>query len=112
MNEKHPESPVPAAKPEIAAKAPIALDLKIEKLVTGGAGLGRHDGQAVFVPLTAPGDTVRAEIVEQRRGFIRASLTELVTPGPGRQEAPCSHYGECGGCDLQHLDTATQRQAN
>lgn len=111
MNEKHPDSPAPAPTPETAAKAPVSLDLTIEKLVTGGAGLGRQDGQAVFVPLTAVGDVITAEIVEQRRGFVRARLTKIVTPGPGRQEAPCIHYGECGGCDLQHLDTATQRQA-
>jgi len=105
MNDKHPDQGTP--------KAPTTppFDLQIEKLVTGGAGLGRHDGQAVFVPLTAPGDTVRAEIVEQRRGFVRARATEILTPGPGRQDAPCPHYGECGGCDLQHLDAATQRQA-
>jgi len=87
------------------------LDLQIEKLVTGGSGLGRHDGQAVFVPLTAVGDQVKVEIVEQRKGFARARLTEVVAPGPGRQDPPCVHYGECGGCDLQHLDAATQRRA-
>jgi len=105
MNDKHPDQGAP--------RAPTSppLDLQIEKLVTGGAGLGRHDGQAVFVPLTAPGDHVRAEIVEQRKGFVRARLTEIIEPGPGRQDAPCPHYGQCGGCDLQHLDAATQRQA-
>ncbi len=105
MNDKHPDQSAPEAP------STPAIDLQIEKLVTGGAGLGRHDGQAVFVPLTAPGDLVKAEVVEQRKGFVRAKLIEIVTPGPGRQEAPCPHYGECGGCDLQHLDAATQRQA-
>lgn len=87
------------------------VDLQIEKLVTGGAGLGRHDGQAVFVPLTAPGDQVRAQVVERRKGFVRAQLSEIIQPGPGRQTPPCPHFGECGGCDLQHLDQSTQRQA-
>ena len=105
MNDKHPDQGAPAAP----TSSP--LELRIEKLVTGGAGLGRHEGQAVFVPLTAPGDLVRAEVVEQRRGFVRAQLTEVIEPGAGRQDAPCPHYGECGGCDLQHLDAATQRQA-
>ncbi len=99
MNDKLPDQDI------------TALDLRIEKLVTGGAGLGRQDGQAVFVPLTAPGDQIKAEIVERRKGFVRARLTEIITPGPGRQDAPCPHYGDCGGCDLQHLDTATQQQA-
>lgn len=86
-------------------------ELTIEKLVTGGAGLGRHDGQAVFVPLTAPGDQVRVRVVRSGKGFVEAQLLEVLTPGPGRRQAPCRHYGACGGCDLQHLDDTTQRAA-
>ncbi|MCB1184114.1 class I SAM-dependent RNA methyltransferase [bacterium] len=106
MNDKRPDHP--AGETPDAATVPPILDLRIEKLVTGGTGLARHEGQAVFVPLTAPGDDVRVEIVERKKGFLRASLTELVTPGAGRREAPCPHYGECGGCDLQHLDDTHQ----
>lgn len=87
------------------------LDLVIDKLVTGGAGLARHDGQAVFVPLTAPGDRVRARVVQRKRGFRQAELAEVVEPGPARRDAPCPYYGDCGGCDLQHLQTPAQRQA-
>jgi 23S rRNA (uracil1939-C5)-methyltransferase len=84
------------------------LDLTIEKLVTGGRGLARHDGEAVFVPLTAPGDTVRARLVRQHKGYREAELVDVVTPGPGRRAAPCPHFAGCGGCDLQHLDEDRQ----
>ena len=110
MNDKHPD-PAPQEPVSDAAAPTTTLDLRIEKLVTGGAGLARHDGQAVFVPLTAPGDEVTAEIVEQKKGFVRARVVTLTTPGEGRREAPCPHYGECGGCDLQHLDDAHQVRA-
>ncbi len=88
-----------------------SLDITIEKLVTGGEGLARLDGQAVFVSLAAPGDHARVQVREQRKGFIRAEITELLSSGPGRREAPCPHFGECGGCDLQHLDDEHQRGA-
>jgi 23S rRNA (uracil1939-C5)-methyltransferase len=108
MNDKPTEETKPkAAEPENTEP----VELTIEKLVTGGAGLGRIDGQAVFVPMTAPGDVVKATFVERRKGFARATLDEIVTPGPGRREAPCPHFGQCGGCDLQHLEPETQRQA-
>ena len=81
------------------------LEVAIEKLVTGGDGLARHEGQAVFVPLTAPGDRVRVAVKERRKGFVRATVDEILEPGPGRQDPPCPHYGQCGGCDLQHLDS-------
>jgi 23S rRNA (uracil1939-C5)-methyltransferase len=93
------------------SEAPEILEVTIEKLVTGGDGLARHEGQAVFVPLTAPGDRVRVAVKERRKGFFRTTLAEVLEPGPGRQDPPCPHYGQCGGCDLQHLDPEHQRQA-
>ncbi|MCP4572899.1 MAG: class I SAM-dependent RNA methyltransferase [bacterium] len=89
----------------------VELILRIEKLLTGGAGLARHEGQAVFVPLTAPGDQVRVRITKAKKGFAEAELLEILEPGPGRTEPPCGHYGDCGGCDLQHLAPAEQRLA-
>jgi len=87
------------------------LELTIEKLVTGGRGLARHEGRAVFVPGTAPGDTVRARIVRDAKGFLEAELDTVLTPGPGRQDPPCAHAHECGGCDLQHLTDEAQTEA-
>lgn len=84
------------------------IEVHIEKLVYGGDGFGRVDGQAVFVPGTAPGDIVRARVVERKKGFIRAEPVELLEAGPGRREPPCPLFGACGGCQLQHVDYATQ----
>ncbi len=86
------------------------FQVRIEKLVTGGAGLGRHEGQAVFAPRTAPGDLADVRLVEGRKGFLRAEVVAILENGPDRREAPCPHYGECGGCDLQHLGEDAQRK--
>lgn len=103
MNDNHPQE-----KPGTPVQT---VEVRIEKLLNQGDGLGRHDGQAVFVPLTAPGDLVRARIIKQGRGFVQTALEEVLEPGPGRREAPCPHYGDCGGCNLQHLAMDHQRQA-
>jgi len=108
MNDKPTDETTPQP-PEPENTGPV--ELSIEKLVTGGVGLGRLEGQAVFVPLTAPGDVVKVSFVERRKGFARATIDEIVTRGSGRREAPCPHFGQCGGCDLQHLEPETQRQA-
>ena len=89
----------------------MLLDLSIEKLLNGGDGLARHDGQAIFVPLTAPGDQVRVEITRRSRNFSQARIRELLAAGPDRRDPPCPHYGDCGGCNLQHLDIDAQRRA-
>ena len=87
------------------------FDIRIEKLVYGGDGLGRRDGQAVFVARAAPGDLVRVRVTNRRKGFLKAEIVDVVEPGPGRREAPCPVYGACGGCQLQHVDYATQTAA-
>ncbi len=90
---------------------PEFFETTIEKIVTGGAGLGRCEGLAAFVPLTAPGDRVRARVVRRKRGFVEAELTEVLAPVADRQAAPCPHFGTCGGCDFQHLAAVAQRAA-
>jgi 23S rRNA (uracil1939-C5)-methyltransferase len=89
-----------------------SCELTVDKIVTGGVGLAREEaGRAVFVPLTAPGDRIRATIETEKRRYATARLDEVLEAGPQRREAPCPHFGACGGCDLQHLDVAAQRAA-
>lgn len=86
--------------------------LTISSIAAGGSGVGRAGGLVVFVPRTAPGDVIDAE-VELRGRFAHGRMVRLVTPGPGRVEPRCRHYlaDRCGGCQLQHLDYATQLEA-
>ena len=63
----------------------MTVTLKIEKNVYGGDGLGRlGDGRVCFVPGAFAGETVRAELVDARKNFVRAVCTELVEPSPDR----------------------------
>ena len=78
----------------------------------GGESLGRlHDQRAVFVPYTLPGETVRIRLVEEKRGYARAELVEVLEPSPERIEPRCSHFAQCGGCHYQHIPYEVQLQA-
>lgn len=86
--------------------------LTIDRIAAGGDGVGRLGGLAVFVPRTAPGDVVQvAYRVQGRLG--RGRVLQVITPSAQRVDARCAHYERdaCGGCQLQHLDAATQQQA-
>lgn len=61
--------------------------------------------------MTAPGDVARIRITELRARFARAELVEIETPGPQRVAPRCGWFGECGGCDWQHVDYAAQVDA-
>ena len=81
----------------------IIRDLEITALVHGGRGIGHHEGQAVFVPQTAPGDRVACQIVRRKRRYLEAELCEVLFPSPLRRVPPCPYFGTCGGCQWQHL---------
>jgi 23S rRNA (uracil1939-C5)-methyltransferase len=84
----------------------------IESIAAGGDGVGRTNGLVVFVPRTAPGDVVTAQIAGKGH-FARGSLRKIVTPSPVRIDPPCPHYtaDRCGGCQLQHMTYDSQLAA-
>jgi 23S rRNA (uracil1939-C5)-methyltransferase len=83
--------------------------LKITSLSRAGAGVGRDaSGRVVFVPFTAPGDTVRVEIVAEEKRYADGRLLEILEPSPDRVEPPCPVFGRCGGCEWQHLPYSLQ----
>ncbi len=79
------------------------MDVKIEKLVYGGEGLGHHEGHTVFVPFVLPEEVVSVEATDRRKKFVRGRVQQLVTPSPQRATPPCPHFAICGGCHYQHI---------
>lgn len=84
-------------------------DVNLTVLAYGGEAMGRlPDGRAVFVPFALPGEIARVRLVEERKGFARAELVEVLAPSPERIEPRCRHFGHCGGCHYQHLPYQAQ----
>ena len=81
----------------------VAPIVTIEKLAFGGAGFGRWEGKACFVPFTAPGDVVRIDVVTEKRSFINGQVREFVQHSPVRVSPSCQVFGSCGGCQWQHV---------
>ncbi len=79
------------------------LELRIDSLAFGGNGVTRHEGFVVFVRGGVPGDDVRARITKVKRGFAEGVVTEIVGRSASRVDAPCRHFGICGGCRFQDL---------
>lgn len=72
--------------------------VEITGLGTGGEGVGRIDGEVVFVSGALPGDRVTLVGLEKRRGTLRGSVGDVIEPSPHRVAANCPVFGECGGC--------------
>lgn len=84
------------------------IEVTIERIVPRGYGIAHGDGKTIFVALAAPGDRVRAEIVETKGSIAFAEIVQVLEPGPQRINPPCPYFGTCGGCDFQQMSYAEQ----
>jgi 23S rRNA (uracil1939-C5)-methyltransferase len=69
------------------------LELTIDRLAHGGAGVARLDGYVVFVRGAVPGDRVRARVTKSKRSFAEADSVDLLEPSPDRIEPLAPHPG-------------------
>ena len=79
------------------------IPLTIQRLSSDGSGVGHWEGEAVFVPGTAPGDSIQARVVKDCKRYAFGIVQKLETPSPDRIPVDCPVAGPCGGCSLRHL---------
>lgn len=87
------------------------VELRIDKMVQGGEGMGRlSDGRVCFVAGALPGELCKVLLTFQKKDFTRGRVLEVVEASPDRVKPKCPLYGCCGGCSLQHLDSTKQAE--
>ena len=89
-------------------KRGVELELQIESLAYGGRGLARKDDFVIFVKGAIPGQTVQARVYKKKKGFAEARVLDVLTESPNAVDAPCKHFGVCGGCKIQNLSYEKQ----
>lgn len=86
------------------------IETTIEKVAFGGQGIAHYDNVVVFVENALPGDRMKVRLRKVKKSHAFAYPVELLEPSQLRIDAPCSHFGFCGGCKWQNLDYKTQLQ--
>lgn len=79
------------------------IPLEITGMTTEGAGVGRYEGMAVFVPSSAPGDRLNARIIKLSKTYAVGKIETLLSPSPDRISPNCPQFPKCGGCEFRHL---------
>jgi 23S rRNA (uracil1939-C5)-methyltransferase len=79
------------------------IEITIDTVAFGGAGVGRYGKMVVFVPFTVDGDTVTVKISSMKKRFATAELQFVHAPSPFRVSPRCAAYTRCGACTYQHI---------
>jgi tRNA/tmRNA/rRNA uracil-C5-methylase (TrmA/RlmC/RlmD family) len=93
---------------ETAHRLGDELVLTIDDIAFGGEGVGRINDFVVFVPFVALGEQVKVVLTEVKKRFARAKLLSVLKPSPDRVTPECQYFGQCGGCQYQHLSYERQ----
>ena len=86
-------------------------ELKIEKIVPKGLGMGFAEKMTFFVPLAAQGDVLKVKVNQLKGKVAFAEIVEISEPSPDRVIPQCEYFGRCGGCDFQQLNYQAQLAA-
>jgi 23S rRNA (uracil1939-C5)-methyltransferase len=84
------------------------VDLEISDLSHDGRGVATYGEKKIFVHGALPGERVLARVTDRKRNYDEGETVEVIEPSPDRIEPRCPHFGQCGGCSLQHLDAQKQ----
>ncbi|WP_445775766.1 23S rRNA (uracil(1939)-C(5))-methyltransferase RlmD [Shewanella sp.] len=97
-------------KPNKSKQLSAKLTLDVTQLDHLGAGIAQHQGKIVFIAGALPGERATVQLIEQKKSYAKAKLIHIASPVKSRVLPTCQHYSQCGGCDLQHMDTQAQRE--
>lgn len=85
------------------------LRLRVTATSSDGSGIARgDDGMVLFIPGALPEEEISARVTVRKREYAIATVDTVHGPNPRRTPPFCPHFGQCGGCQLQHADYALQ----
>lgn len=80
----------------------------IESLTHDGRGVTRIGDKTVFIDGALPQEEVMFRYTRVRSNFDEGKILEVLKASPHRVTPACEFFDVCGGCSLQHLDSAEQ----
>lgn len=82
--------------------------LTITDLTSDGSGVGRYEGMAVFVPMTAVGDTALVHVVKVKKTYAYGKLESIIEASKNRCKNDCPVFKRCGGCVYRHITYSSE----
>lgn len=89
-------------------KAFPQVEIDIKSIDLEGNGIAHVDGKVHFVEGAITGERVIAEVIKSKPSYSRARTLKVLSAVSARVQPRCPHFGVCGGCSTQHVDTSFQ----
>ena len=83
-------------------------NIEIVDISSEGAGVAKINNWVVFVEGAVPGDIYDITVYKKKKSFGFAKIRKLIKSSPHRVDAPCQHFGTCGGCKWQNFNYTAQ----
>lgn len=80
----------------------------VESLDHEGRGVTHVDGKTIFIEGALPGERVEFASYKVKPNYEVADVTRVISASAQRVEPRCPHFGVCGGCSMQHLESGAQ----
>ncbi|MDD5273955.1 MAG: TRAM domain-containing protein, partial [Methylovulum sp.] len=84
------------------------VTVTIESLAHDGRGVAHVDGKVIFIDEALPGESVEFVYTDSRKDYAEGKVVKLFSRAADRVEPACAHYGTCGGCSFQHVESSAQ----
>lgn len=86
------------------------IKLHIDSISSEGSGVGRFDGQAVFVSNAAVGDELSVHIIKAKKTYAVGKIQEILKPSKDRIAVDCPYFKQCGGCVYRHISYDAEKR--
>lgn len=86
------------------------IKLHIDSVSSEGSGVGRFDGQAVFVSGAAVGDELSVHIIKAKKTYAVGIIKEILKPSKDRIAVDCPYFKQCGGCVYRHISYDAEKR--
>lgn len=84
------------------------LPFDVQTMSVEGRGIAEIDGKKVFIFGALENEKVSATVMRQHSRFLEAKIEDILEPSDKRIDPVCQFFGQCGGCQLQHLPANEQ----
>ena len=84
------------------------IQIKIDKIVFGGEGLGYFNDFAIFVPMSIPEDELEIEIIFCKKDLCRGLIKRIIKASPERVDSHKFTFEDFYGCDFAMLKYESQ----